>query len=158
MANIDFLDKISKLIENDEAALAIEEKLGEIAVLPDAGTASDRAKAVADWAETHFPEIVKNKKTKIRELALAAMPELPPASQPPVSSAPPQEPGPEAPTQSSKNDTIMVLANAKVTAYDGEFYDPTQDEGHRNIGKKPVQVKKTIFILQKLANNEIVEV
>jgi hypothetical protein len=148
MDKIELLDKLTALIENEEAALAISNEIEKIAAQPD-GTATDKTKSIADWAEVTYPDLVKNKKTKLKEIVLYAMPATPVA------------PTPTPPTADvstvaiSQADVVNVRVCAKMAKNNGHFYDSISEQW---IGPEPVKVPKTIFILQKLGSGEIVEV
>jgi len=53
-------------------------------------------------------------------------------------------------------ETILVELPDKIKAYGGGFYDAEQ--GLWIKGKEPVEVKKTNFVMQKIANKELLEV
>jgi len=142
---------LKELLQNDDTALAVAAKVEELAAIP-SGAPNEKAKAAADWAEKEYPDATKNKKTKLRELVYACLPAEPAD----VTSGPPSVA--DKPVSAPKADTIKVKVCAKMAEDGGQFYDIGQKEGSRHIGKEPVGVEKTIFILQKLGNQELIEV
>jgi hypothetical protein len=150
----DFLAKAAELLGSDEAALTASDKIDELISSPD----DDKTKAqtIADLIEEKFPEAIKNKKTKLKDLILEVLPA--PPSDPPISSPPPPPPKESGPV----NNTIKVIRCKKVAEYSGGFYDASSEQIPESrwitAATEPVNVRKTHFILEKLANGELIEV
>jgi len=151
----DLAGKLRGIIGDDELASALCEAADKMSVEFEEDSPEEFAKAVTDRMKADNPDlkwpsggVAQNARKVLAEAWISDDQSNDQDKDPPDKD--------ESSEQDVEPETILVELPPKIKAYGGGFYDREQDLYIK--GEKPVKVRRTNFVMRKIADGELLEV